>query len=554
MRNKWVLWCILLLLPLGALAQLSGGATADSILGHQKQFDADGKLLPWYNPHVPGAGYVEVARLASGFVKNAPVYEPLGLKMYYVSCCFQGPRTSENGEFVAEAWMHNPACIWAGMVQSLVVDYRVFSGDDSYIEVVREMLDYQLEHGTTPPDWAWASVPYASADPFKTEYHGAEKWQNDGMRGDGLHGIEPDKVGELGVNYLKFYQVTEEKRFLEAAIHCADALAKNVRDVRPENKDFVLAETSRSPWPFRVQAETNEVSSEYCSNVVEPIRLFEELVRNADRLGITPEEVGSYKKARQIAWEWLYSINGPMKTYIWNAYFEDIPNDPDQTNRVQITPMETARHLVKHPELDPDLDNTVPALIHWVASAFGTDGMDAIKEQTWCYLPMGSHTSRYASLCALWYEHTGEEWYRDQAERFFNFATYMCFDDGVVAVGHNWPGSWWSDGYGDYIRHFMEGLAAIPEWAPAGENHLLKSSSVVQSVKYNNKNVRYRTWDDHADEVLRLASKPVTVTVNGKQIEQTETPVGEGWTWRQLDNGGVLKISHESGHDIEITL
>ena len=41
--------------------------------------------------------------------------------------------------------------------------------------------------------------------------------------------LEPDKVGELGCAYLQFYEFTLEKKYLQAALHCADALAAHVR-------------------------------------------------------------------------------------------------------------------------------------------------------------------------------------------------------------------------------------------------------------------------------------------------------------------------------------
>ena len=554
MIKKMTLFIIYMLVPLYVFSQLSNRVSPDLILGHFIQTDSKGKLLAWYRPQIPGAGYIQAAKLASEFIKNAPVYEPLGKKMYYVTCCFQGPHMTKNGGFVAEDWMHNPACVWAGLVQSLVLDYRVYSGDESYIDIVRDMLDYQLEHGTTPVGWEWENVPYASSDPFETEYTGASRWEHDGMRGDGHHGIEPDKVGELGVAYLKFYEVTEERRFLEAAIRCAEALAKHVRDVRPNGSPFSQAKTEKSPWPFRVNARTGVVISEYCSNVIEPIRLFDELLRIGDRINLSASQDSSFQYARKLAWDWLYSINGPMRTYIWNGYFEDIPNDPDRTNRVQITPLETARYLIRHPELDPNIETDVPALIRWVASAFATEGMDAIKEQTWCYEPMGSHSSRYASICALWYEQTGDEWYKEQAERFFNLATYMCFENGVVAVGPNWPSSWWSDGYGDYIRHFMEGVAAVPEWSPARESHLLKSTSVIRTIQYKQNRIEYRTFDDSSTEVLRLRSKPKSIKINDKEINQINKMNKQGWTWKKLDKGGVLTILHNTGNKIVILL
>ena len=438
-------------------------------------------------------------------------------------------------------------------MQSLVLGYRVYSGDDAYIDVVREMLDFQLANGTTPADWQWPNVPFASSDPGDTVYQGATRWENDGMRGDGLHGIEPDKVGELGIAYLYFYEVTGHVEYLEAAVHCADALARHVRDIPSDLEPFTVAHVSESPWPFRVNARTGVVISDYCSNVIEPIRLFDELVRiSGEKINLDQEKIDTYKKAREKAWNWLYSKSGPMKTYIWNGYFEDVCNDPQRSNRVQITPMETARYLLKHPDLDTNLDTNVPSLLHWVASVFATDGMDAIREQTWCYEPMGSHTARYASICALWYERTKDQRYKEQACRFFNLASYMTFDNGVVAVGPAWPGSWFSDGFGDYIRHFLEGLAAVPEWAPADEDHLLKSTSVVRAISYAPKQIAFTTFDESSQEVLRLTSKPVSVLVKGKKLPEQRIAGSPGWTWEKLDKGGVLRLRHENGSEVVI--
>jgi len=327
-------------------AQLAINPDVNKIAAHDKQLDKNGNLLGWYKPEIPGASYIHVAKLASEFIKDGTPIDPKsGLPLYYISCCFQGPHLRTQEEFdnglTWEGWMHNPACVWAGLVQSLVLDYRVYSGDETYIDLVRGMLDFQLENGTTPSDWPWANVPYASSDPGETIYQGATRWEHDGMRGDGLHGIEPDKIGELGIAYLLFFEVTEETKYLDAAIHCANALVKYVKDEAAGLDPFTPVNTNRSPWPFRVNARTGVVIDHYCSNVIEPIRLFDELIRISDLIDIDTA-ITSYKNTREKAWNWLYSKNGPMKTGIWNAYFEDIPNDPDETNRVQITPMETA--------------------------------------------------------------------------------------------------------------------------------------------------------------------------------------------------------------------
>lgn len=250
----------------------------------------------------------------------------------------------------------------------------------------------------------------------------------------------------------------------------------------------------------------------------------------------------------------MYGKTGPMTTFIWNGYFEDIPNDPEMINRVQNTPLELCKYLVDNPGKDKAIDTDVPSLIHWVSNAFKTEGLDAIREQTWCYEPMGSHTARYGSACAMYFARTGEKWYREQAYRFLNVATYMTHDNGIVAVGPNWPGAWFIDGYGDYIRHFIDAMAAVPEWAPFGENHLLKSSSVIQKIKYGSKQISFTSFDDSSRVIFRLASKPKLIRVNDKNVVQEAILKSNNWTWTSCAGGGILKINYSSGKRVEINL
>jgi hypothetical protein len=524
--------------------------TLDTLGMHKVVKDASGKILAWYEPQTPGAGYAHVCKLASEFIKSGtPIDSATGLKSYLVTCCFAGPHIAGQKAFEEgrsnEGWMHNPAMTYAGMVQSLVLDYRVFSGDAAYIGVVKEMLDYQLANGTTPAHFLYANVPYASSDPFEKTYNGATRWENEGMRGDGLHGIEPDKVGELGYAYLKFYQVTGDEKYLKAAVCCADALAKNVRDVGGNLDNFGGVNTRKSPWPFRINARTGLIHDDYCANVIEPVKLFDELLRTSQRIKLSAIQIAAYQKSRKIAWNWLFSRNGPMYTYLWTNYFEDIPNDVEQDNRNQVSPMETARYLIKNPDSAPNLRRTVPALLNYVESAFGTEGQDAIKEQTFCYVPMGSHTARFASVCALWYAYTGDVQYKEKAYRYFNNATYITDTNGVVRVGNTWPSSWFSDGYSDYIKHFMEGLAAVPEWAH--RDAVLHSTSAVQKIDYQQNKINLQIYDDQGALVARLMKKPKSVAAAGRILTENSQ-----WSWQPLAKGGVLKINYGGGTTIEI--
>ena len=534
----------------------------DTLCYHPIIKNDKGEYLSWYKPEVPGAGYDQVVKLASGFMKSGcPVEPKTGLELYLLYCEFFGPDMNPDfakGTTGNKQAPNNPACVFAGLVQSLAVGYRVYSGDTTYNAIVRKCLDYQLKNGTTPANWKWASVPYASADAGETIYKGAIHGSPEGG-GDGLHIVEPDKIGELGMGYLQFYEITSQERYLTAAINCANALAKNMNQgfgFELQNNLFISA-NPRSPWPFRVNAQTGNSMEDYCSNVIEPIRLFDELITISGQIKLDKTKKEEYINARDIAFKWLFSLEGPMKTSIWKAYFEDVKRDQFNQNRVNITPAETARYLLKNPYSNPHSLNHATALVNWVGSVFGTDGtheMPGISEQLWCYQPMGSHTARFASVCAMLYEQTGDESWKTKAFEYFNWATYCCSNEGIVATGPFWPAVWFTDGYGDYIKHFLEGLAAIPEWAPANENHLLKSSSVITKIAYSNNEVQYSTFHNNSQEVLRLNFNPKKVFVNNVELTKSKMLTKNGFVWQPIGKlGGILKINHENGTNILIT-
>ncbi len=136
-----------------------------------------------------------------------------------------------------------------------------------------------------------------------------------------------------------------------------------------------------SPWPFRASAENGQIHEHYTAHVIGGIKLFDELIRLKDQLNISEEQVWNYKKTREFVWNWLYSMQGPMRTFIWKGYFEDMPNDKYDRNRLRNIPLETARYILENPGSDQNTEVRIPALIYWVASVFETEDNDAIKEQ-----------------------------------------------------------------------------------------------------------------------------------------------------------------------------
>ena len=74
----------------------------------------------------------------------------------------------------------------------------------------------------------------------------------------------------------------------------------------------------------------------YSANVVEPVMLFDELIRIGQG-----DVSGVYTTVRRKAWAWLEEY--PLKNNVWSGYFEDV--DPNINNMNQVIPLELARYL-----------------------------------------------------------------------------------------------------------------------------------------------------------------------------------------------------------------
>jgi hypothetical protein len=169
---------------------------------------------------------------------------------------------------------------------------------------------------------------------------------------------------------------------------------------------------------------------------------------------------------------------------------------------------------------------------------------------------LGSTTSRWAAMNALLYARTGDERAREQAFRSLNYATYFAGSDGRIACCGRRPQNtyWFSDGYGDYLRSFNWAMAAVPEFAPKRQNHLLGSSSVVQAVSYARLGISYRTFDARAVEVLRLAYRPSAVQAGGHALPLVDTVAGEGYTVRALGGGDyVVRVRHDQARSVHVS-
>ncbi len=528
-------------LALPVHARADGFYVNSELPWHDAVLDSQDKLLAWYHPEMH-LGYDKVLHLGWNFLEHKIPNDPkTGLKVYLINAVFDA-RTLQGVN-----WQGNPASTFGQFVDSLIAWYP-YSGDEEAIGMVRSMLDHQLAHGTTPADWDWPDVPFATNDKNNPEYGRNIR----GLPKTFYGGIETDKVGELGIGYCLFYEMTGDQKYLAAAVHCADALASHVRP----------GDETHTPWPFRLNARDGTVinGEEYGGMIVAPVRLFSELIR------LNQGHVDAYARARTMAWQWI--LKYPMHNNHWSGYFEDVVKDTNNVN--QACPTMTAYYILSSPNpnaIDPRWVGDVGHLIDWVRLKLGRGpyfGAWAIDEQgappdyCGCCSRAGlvSDTSRWAAINAMYYEKTGDAQAREDAFRSLNYSTYFADDEGKIACcGLDYADSYWfDDGYADHLRHYLWAMGAIPEFAPLSQNHLLRSSSVVQKVKYGDKSIAYQTFDSDATEVLRLNSAPAHVRSSGNDFPCVDALKPNSYTIRKLPAGGfAVQVQHGGARDVEVS-
>jgi hypothetical protein len=281
----------------------------------------------------------------------------------------------------------------------------------------------------------------------------------------------------------------------------------------------------------------------YTSNWTGTMMLFEELGK------LDPVRKDPYEKSFSTFLDWMKEY--PLKTNKWGPFFEDVPGwSNTQTNAISF-----AMFILQHRDLFPSWKEDVRGIIDWTYRELGNHEYEKYKvtvmnEQTVYRVPGNSHSSRQASVELIYGALSGDTTLSENAIRTLNWATYTVASDGRNRYIRD--DIWLTDGYGDYIRHYLRAMSAMPELAPADKNRLLGSSSVVRSVKYLTDRIEYITWDDGTDEILHLISKPKSLTINGRAINEEANTQKEGWNWQPLQEGGILRVNHGSGNTVNI--
>lgn len=101
---------------------------------------------------------------------------------------------------------------------------------------------------------------------------------------------------------------------------------------------------------------------------------------------------------------------------------------------------------------------------------------------------------------------------------------------------------WMTDGYGDYVRHYLRAMASAPQLAPDSKNKLLSTTSIVKQITYAPDKIEYQTFDTPSVELFRLIQKPAKIRIDDQLLE-TGNQNEPGWNWQALEKGGILTIN-----------
>jgi hypothetical protein len=428
--------------------------------------------------------------------------------------------------------------------------YYPYTGNERVKANMYFIADYYLTHGLSSASANWANLPF----PYNTYIYSG---LYDGDMKSGKDILQPDKAGSFGLELVHLYKIGENKQYLEAAIKIANTLSSHIKQ----------GNINYSPLPFKVNPFTGATellryhdftgtwidTAGYTTNWAPTMQLF------LDLIALQKGDSGAYKSGFDILLNWMRSF--AMKQNKWGPFFEDV----DWWSETQINAMTFARFIMEHREYFPDWKNDVQKIIAWVHTHFANEqwkkyGVTVTNEQTVYPTPANSHSARQAADELLYVSLTGDSSMYENALHELDWATYMVDFDGTNKFPTDEP--WLTDGYGDYVRHYLRAMDATPSLTPPNEDHIISSTSVIQEADYaghlakpvylrfentdsNKVALFYRSFDEAGTEKIKFKTKPSSVLLEYKLLEENKTK--EGYEWKPMNGGGLLVIRRMNG-------
>lgn len=418
--------------------------------------------------------------------------------------------------------------------------YYMYSSDPIAFIYIPLTADYILDYAQTDANNPWPRFPIATPTNGKAYGKCDQNARN-----------QLDLCAIVGSDILKAYKLTGNKRYLEAAKHWGDVFAEKC------NYDPTM-----SPWNRYADPSVVGWSDELTGSVTQILFFMDDLIQ----IGYTGKN-NAIVNARNAGIRYLNNVLWPewLENDHWGRSYWDWDN-PIICGTISMI----GDYIMKNPQDFPNWKNDLRNLLTLIFNRNGADpgshgnmysGAWAFPESATCCGTSLSYNQYTAAPSLIRYGVLAED---DRifeiGRRMIIMATYDSDVNGVVKDGifgqavatgewsnlaHPWP-----------LCQVMEAMAWAPDTlGPKSENHIMRSTSVVNSVVYSKNKITYSTFNapKNTNEVLRLTFEPNSVTANGEKLPKLYKLRQNGFEVRPLPDGDfMINIRHDGKTKIEV--
>ncbi len=428
--------------------------------------------------------------------------------------------------------------VWS-IVKGLTA-YYAYSGDPIAFLYIPLAVDYVLDYAQTDAAHAWPRFPISTPTNGKAYGVCDQNCRN-----------QLDLCALVGREVLRAHKLTGNSRYLEAARRWGDVLAAHCR-FDPEYP----------PWDRYVDPSVVGWSDLLTGSTALIVEFLDDLLDtgyegDGGRL-VRARDAGRAYLAREMLPQWT-------RNDVWARNYWDWDN-PVMCGVVSMCGDYFLARRAAFPGWERDCRNMLTLI-------FGRNGVDpgsrgdmyrgawAFPESSTCCGTSLSYNQYTAAPTLIKYGRlAGDARIAEIGLRMILMATYDSAENGVVRDGllgetvatrewsnlaHPWP-----------LCQAMEALAWAPEvLGPCRENHIMRSTSVVDRVRYGRGRVAYSTWSAPAGtvDVLRLAFTPSRVTADGAALAARADTGANGFVVRPLGDGDcLLEVRHDGAREVVV--
>ncbi len=138
---------------------------------HKVVLDEQNKIIPWYYTRMKMLMIIfftcDGILLKTKFpIHQDPIHRSR-YPQYYFYCAFN----VRNDSILPDAWMNDIGEKIPNWFENARL-YYAYTGDSSVMKIMKDFIDYTLEHGTSSPEFAWPGFPYTTTNAGDTLFRG----------------------------------------------------------------------------------------------------------------------------------------------------------------------------------------------------------------------------------------------------------------------------------------------------------------------------------------------------------------------------------------------